>query len=357
MSYINMIPRYDTREQIEAVRFQEPAPSMFRNTFFSASNDIYSPTETIEWDEVREGASMARYVSDELEVEKTEREPFITKELTSPKVQEKRVLTAAQLRKRMAGENPYSTQTPAQRAQSFIDGDYAFCMNAIDARVEQQCAQMMVHGRVDIIGKGVNEYVDYELPLRLTLSGADRWGQPGVNRFDTLRMMSQTLRKRNSSPTLAIMELSVAKSLMADAEWKEMLDNRRMEMGMIAPGPVTNIFEAAQYFGQIKREGIGIIDLFTYDGTYKNENNEEVPYLDEGRILLCSADAMQNRMFFGAHTFMDADTKQFMTVEGRYTPQIFHDPRAGSGTMTTMVTSRPLPAPYKVDSWWSAKVL
>ena len=350
---MNMIPRYDTREQIEVVRFQEPKPSMFRSSFFTGA-DVYSPTETIEWDEVREGASMARYVDENLEVEATEREPFTTHEITTPRVQEKRVLGVKELKRRLPGENPYSTMTPAERAQDFIDGDYAFCMDSIDRRVEQQCSQMMVTGRVDIIGKGVNTYVDYNLPLRLTLSGTDRWDQ--ANPFETLQMMSRTLRKRNYNPTMVVVELSVAQIFIQNFEiWKTWLDIRSADIGQVAPGPVTNIFDAAQFFGQIKWPGIGILDLYTYDGTYKNAEGKETPYLDTGRILMLSAEATQNRLMYGAETIIDQETEQWMTVEGRYVPQFFVDVRAR--TQTVMVTSRPLPAPFMSDSWWTAKVL
>jgi hypothetical protein len=212
---------------------------------------------------------------------------------------------------------------------------------------------MMVGGRVDIIGKGVNTYVDYELPLKLTLSGSSRWGQPGVKAFDTLKMMSTTLRKRNCKPTMLLMELSAADVLMNDTEYKDMLNNLRMEVGQIAPGPITDLFEKAQYCGKLKWPGIGELDMYTYDGTYKNEYNAETPYLDSGRVLMLSAEATQNRLIYGAVTFKQNGV--VYTVEGRYVPQIFDDDRAG--TQTILVTSRPLPAPYQADSWWTAKVL
>lgn len=348
----NMIPRYDTREQIEAVRFQEPKPSMFVNSFFHGA-DVYSPTEKIEWDEVREGTGMARYVGEKLEVEATEREGYKTLEITPPKVQEKRVLGLEELKKRLPGENPYSSQTPAQRAQYYLDGDYAFCMDAIDRRREQQAAKMMVNGRVDIVGRGVNEYVEYDLPLKLNLAGTSRWGQGG-KAFEDLRYMAQILMKRNYKPTMLLMETGVADVLIKETEWKEMLDNLRMEMGQIAPGPMNDIYETAQFFGKLKWAGIGELDLFTYNGTYKNDEGEEEGYLDEGRVLMLSAEAMQNRFMYGCVTFMDEQSRRIMSVEGRYVPQIFTDARAG--TQTVMVTSRSMPAPFKSDSWWTAKV-
>lgn len=347
------IPRYNTREQIEAVRFQEPKPSYFRSTFFGGA-EVFSPTEKIEWDEVREGSGMARYVGENLEVEATEREGYITREIEAPKIQEKRVLGVNELKKRLPGENVYSAQTPAQRAQYYLDGDYAFCMDSIDRRIEQQCAQMMVSGRVDIVGKGVNHYVDYDLPLQMTLAGTSRWGQAGVNPFDTLTEMAVTLMERGYVPTEILMHRSAANVILDDEELAKKLDNRRLELGIIKPGEHTAPWARAQFFGTFAYPSLGVIDLYTYDGKYKNDAGQITPYLDEGRVLLLTAEAKQNRMLYGAYTFID-EKESFQTVEGRYIPEIYVDRRAR--TQTVMVTSRPLPAPLKNDSWWTAKVM
>lgn len=348
----NYIPRYDVRQQIEAVRFQEPLPTFFRKEFFQGA-PVYSPTETIEWDEVREGAGMARYVAEHLEVPATEREGFITREIVTPKVQEKRVLTIMELKKRLPGENTYSMKTPADRAREFMLNDYNFCMTAIDRRVEQQCAQMMVTGKIDIIGLGINAYVDYNLPFKLTLSGTDRWDSGGKP-LDTLADMAKKLRTRGYTPDSLLMELSASKALLDDAEIQKYLDNRRFELGLIKPGALNDQFEQAQFFGTLAYPGLGMLDLYTYDGTYKNDENVETPYLDTGRILMLTREARQNRPMYGAYSFVD-DKEQIVTVEGNYVPEIFVDRRAG--TLTTRVTSRPLPAPFKYDSWWTATVL
>ena len=69
---------------------------------------------------------------------------------------------------------------------------------------------------------------------------------------------------------------------------------------------------------------------------------------------MLSAEAMQNRLMYGAETIVD-ENENCITVEGRYVPEFFVDRR--HRTFTVLMTSRPLPAPYKSDSWWSAKVL
>lgn len=349
----NYIPRYDTRQMIEAVRFQEPMPTYFRTEFYKGA-DVYSPTETIEWDEVREGAGMARYVGETLEVEATEREGYITREIQTPKVQEKRVLGLQELKKRLPGENVYSATTPADRAREYLNKDLKFCMDSIDRRVEQQCAQMMVTGRIDVEGAGIKAYVDYELPLKLTLSGTDRWGQAGVKPLETLRSMTKTLRERSYTPTMLLMEQSVADVFLKDDEIKEFLDNRRFEMGLIKPGELNDQFGAAQFFGTFAYPGLGILDLYTYDGCYKDAENKIIPYLDEGRVLMLTNESRQNRILYGAYSFMD-EGYNVQTVEGRYTPEFYPDRRAR--TFTSMVTSRPMPAPYLNDSWWTAKVM
>lgn len=352
-AYDNMIPRYDTRTMLDKVTYQEPKPSMFRNTFFGGE-EVYFPTKKAEWDEVREGASMARYVGDKLEVEATETEPFITREIETPRFQEKRVLDLTQFMKRSAGENIYSQRTPADRAKEEENKALAFCMDAVDRRIEQQCAQLMVGGRIDIVGKGVDAYVDYDLPLRLTLSGGSQWGQSGVKPFDNLTEWATALRKRNYNPDMILMDLSVAQLFLDDADYKAMLDNRRMEMGQIAPGEMLDIFETAQYFARFQWPGLGVLDAYTYSGTYKNDQNVETPYLDHGRLLMLTPEARQNRILYGAETIVDENTDEVITVEGRYVPEVFTDRRAK--TRTFMVTSRAMPAPFQADSWYSVKV-
>lgn len=353
----NSIDRYETRTLLDMVTYQEPKPSMFRDSFFKGQ-DVYFPTKKAEWDEVREGAGMARYVSDRLEVDATEREGFITREIETPRFQEKRVLDLTSLTSRSAGETIYSQRTPADRARDQLLKDIEFCMDAIDRRVEQQCAQMMVSGRVDIVGRGIDTHVDYALPLKMTLSGSDAWGQSGAKPFDDLTAWANILRERNYNPTMLLMELGVAKVFLQDEKFREMLDNMRMDMGRIAPEQQTDIFKAAQFFGQIRWPGLGVLDLYTYSGTYKNDQGEKAPYLDPGRILMLSQEATQNRILYGAETIVpeseDGTRGEPITVEGRYVPQIFRDSRPPSQTI--MVTSRAMPAPYQCDSWWTCKV-
>ena len=357
MAFEIPIARYETREQLEAIRYQEPRPSMFLNTFFKGG-DIISETETLEYDEVFEGNATARYVGPRLSVEATEREGFQTREIHTPKCQEKRVLDSEQLLKRLPGENIYQGMTPAQRAGYFRDSDYVFCMNSIDNLREIQASELMTKGRIDILGRGIDAYVDYDLPLNLVLSGTDCW-DAGGDVFGTLKMMSQTLRRRNYNPNMVLKTSKVMDVLMKDPTYREMLDNLRMEMGQIAPGPITDVFETAQYFGKIKWPDIGHLDIYTYDGTYKqwNEATQEYvegPYLDEGRLLMLTNEAAQNKFIHGLYTYMD-ENHNFVSDAGRYIPEWMGDREAG--TLTLRVTSRPLAVPYKVDSWWTAAVL
>ena len=63
---------YATRTQLEAIQFEEPTPSMFGNTFFNGESAFFQ-TKKVEWDEVRIGASSARFVAEKLWVTPTEK--------------------------------------------------------------------------------------------------------------------------------------------------------------------------------------------------------------------------------------------------------------------------------------------
>jgi hypothetical protein len=345
----NVLDMFATRLQIDAVSHSEPKPTMFGKTFFNGS-DLFFPTKKVEWDILRQGASSARIVSDKLWVEPTEIEPFIVKEFMTPKYQESMIIDLTTLFNRSFGENIYSKRTPADRAREAEAKAVAFCIDSVDRKREEMYAQMMVHGIIDLTGKGISGHIDFELPLKISLSGTSAWGQPGVDHMNDLVDYATKMRKRGHEPDMILMDLAVANVFLNDERLVKMLDNTRMNMGEIAPGPLTDLFETAQYFGTISWPGLGQIALYTYVGTYKNSAGEETPYLDEGRLLLCSQRSRQNRTVYGGEILFDEKDNPIF-VEGRYIPEIFVSKK--DRTKEIFVTSRGLPIPAQDDSWAS----
>ncbi len=175
-----LIDRNDPRTQLSPVLTVRPMSTFFRDHFMTGQ-DEYFPTEKVEWDKVIEGAPMARFVGEDLIVEPTERAAYSTDEIQTPFIQERRVISAKDINRRMPGENIYSPKTDTQRRAELFADDLKFCLNSIDNRIEAMCAQFITTGRIPIVGLGVNRVIDYMIPNKEVLTGGDRWGQTGVS--------------------------------------------------------------------------------------------------------------------------------------------------------------------------------
>lgn len=347
----NTIDRYAKRQMLDYVRLAEPAPTFFREHFFAPSRDIYSPTETVEWDVVKEGSDMARYVNPRIPVRPTEREPFITQEIKTPVIQIARMFTEDTLKQRSPGMTVYEVETAEDRALKLRVEDYDYCLKAIDRRVEQQCVQMMTSGYVAIQGDGVDDYIDFQLPFQMSLTGSACWDQSGVDPMITMEDMYYALAERGYQADELIMSRDVWETLRKNEWIMKMLDIRRYEFGQFNPEK-TEEYGGAQYVGTLKAPSL--LDLYVYHAGYKNDQNQWAPYLQPGTILMASPESRQNKIVFGAVSIMDKN-EEWLSVEGRYVPETFVDREPPRERLK--VTSRPIAIPDQYDSWYTATVL
>ena len=66
-----------------------------------------------------------------------------------------KVTTVDDLLSRMAGENPYSGKTPADRAVEKLARDFSELDEMITRREEWMCAQALYTGVIPIVGEGI----------------------------------------------------------------------------------------------------------------------------------------------------------------------------------------------------------
>ena len=348
-----MIPGYEFRTELEVVRNIQPKPTLFRTKFFPVANEEYLPTETAQYDEVTEGAPMAKYINPRLPAAPTDRPGFVTKEIRTPWIQEARIIDGDQFRRREAGENIYSVVSAADRARQFRDGDYIWCIDAIDNRIEHQCSAMILQGRVDITNKErtVDYFIDFSLPNIMTLTGGNRWGQTGVNPRDTMIVAFNALLELGYVADEVIMGEKAYRAFEAYDKIREDLDIRRFELGLIAPTKVEGI-TTEQYKGTLRDP---MVDIYTYNAIYRDPDTERVrKFIPDNVVLMHTSEARNNSLFYGAVTIMDED-EEWRTVEGRYVPEAFRVRRPPSELI--QVTSRPIPVPRNVDSWFVMYVM
>jgi hypothetical protein len=342
------INRNDPRTQLPPVLTVKPASTFFRDHFFSGA-DEYFPTENVEWDKVTEGVPMARFVGDDLYVEPTQRKPFSTDEIKTSKIQERRIISAGDIKKRTAGENIYSPKTEAQRAAELHTADLKFCLNSIDNRIEVMCSDFITKGRIAIEGLGVNREIDYGLPNREALVSGDRWGQVGVSILDSLKEKVDFMGSLGFTIDEGIMAPDVWKVMYSNSEIQKLLDIWNYEFGHFKPEQISK-YGAARPVGMLSDP---FITLFTQNSEFGPKSNRQ-RQLPAGTILLSSPEARKNKLGYGAYTYMD-ESENWVTVSGRYVQEFYKERRPPREEV--LVTSRAVPIPENIESWFVFQVL
>ena len=344
----SMINRNDPRTQLPPVLTVRPSSTFFRDHFFSGS-DEYFPTENVEWDKVIEGAPLARFVGDDLYVEATERAPFKTDEIKTPIMQERRIIGAKDINKRTPGENIHSPKTDAQRAAELHTADLKFCLNSVDNRIEVMCSDFITTGRIDIVGHGVKREINFYHPNREALTGTDCWGQAGVSIIDSLRTKVDHMGHLGFTIDEVIMSPEVWKVMYSNPEIQKLLEIRRYEFGTFKPEKISK-YGAARPVGFLADP---FVTLYTQNAEYGPRSNRK-RQLPVDTILLVSSESRQNKLGYGAVTYMD-ENEDWQTVSGRYVQQFFKERRPPREEI--LVTSRAVPLPANIESWFIFKVI
>ena len=345
----NMIDRNDPRTQLPAVITTRPKSTFFRDHFMGGSDEFF-PTENVEWDRVLEGAPTARFVGEDLTVEASERAPFSTDEIKTPIIQERRIIGAKDINRRTAGENIYSPKTEAQRAAELHAADLQFCMDSIDNLIEIMVSKFITTGRIDVIGTGVNRVIDYMIPHIEVLAGPDRWGQPNVNIIESMRKKVDELADLGYTVDEVIMSPEVWAVMYQDEIIQKLLDIRNYEFGHFAPEREVSKYGAARRVGVLTDP---FVPLYTQRAEYGPRGGRK-RYLPAGMVLFVTQEARQNKLGYGAVTYMD-ESENWRTVSGRYVQQFFKERRPPREEV--LVTSRAVPIPANTESWSVFQVL
>ena len=272
-------------------------------------------------------------------------------------------LTIDNLIPRGFGEALMSAATPADRARRLIVEDLAE-LNRMVGRAEELLAVQtildngatMFHRTDDKdIGEdisvkfydGVNNPTAYT-PLNnwahSTKSG-ETWTKG--NWYGDLCAMVRSARQRGVRLTEFMLSNDVATWLLDDGWFLAMLDNRRIEMGRLAPEILT---DDVVELGYISVDGADMRILY-HIGVYENAAGSTVSFLPAGTVIGISPDV--GRGLYGGVTLMDPRTENFYTVAGRRVAEAIVTQRPPA--RETCVYSKPLFVPRRKAPWMVAK--
>ena len=347
----NEVNIYSPRYLAEVVRQAPPVHTYFRDTFFT--NIKTFATERVDIDLVKGDRRMAAFVHPRVGGKVLKANGYTTQSYKPPLVNPYDVTTADQLMTRLPGEDLYSVMTPAQRAARKLMEEYATLNDATTRREEWMAVQAIVTGQIPVVGEGVNEVIDFGFTNKVTLEGDNVWGGSKAKILGNLGdWVDKVLHGGFANVDTLIMGKTAKKLFFDDAKVQKMLDNRRMNMGEIAPRDLPN---GVRYLGHLTDPSL---DLYTYGEVYYDDwTGPAAPatkaLIPDNAVILISSKP-NYMMAYGACTYIEDANGLWVTAQTSRLLRSYveHHP----DRRMVELQAHPLPIPDKVDSWLVATV-
>lgn len=343
----NMVDLYTPRTLAEVVKTTPPVRTFLRDRFFT--NVKTFPTERVDIDIVKGNRKMAAFIHPMVGGEIVQAEGYETKSYAPPLINPATISTADQLLKRLPGEDMYSGKTPADRAAEKLIEEYNQLNDMTTRREEWMAAQVLTTGQLKVKGKGVDEVIDFGLTNKITLASTKKWGASAADIWGNLKDWKQQVSRNGfANANMVIMGKAAADAFLADATIKNLLDNRRIEIGAIKPEEMEG---GLTYYGHLNLPGV---DIYGYDEVYLDDETGETKPLIPDNVVLMIPSAASFMRAYGLCTYLDdagawheAETDRLLCTYVEHRPD----------RRFIELQTHPLLIPDKIDSWLAATVL
>lgn len=342
----NQVNIYTPRYLAEVVRQAPPVHTFFRDTFFTNIKTFH--TERVDIDIKKGDRRMAAFVHPRAGGKELPASGYSTESYKPPLVNPYTVTTADQLMNRTPGETIYGGKTPAQRGAEKLMEDYQDLDDATTRREEWMCATALIEGKLPIVGEGVDDMIDFGHTNRETLAAAKQWGKAGADPLEDLENWEEKVRINGFvNVDGVVMGKEALRKFLATESVQKVLDNRRIEMGLIHPKDLAN---GVKYIGHINKPDL---DIYTYSEVYLDDwtNPDEPatkPLVPDNAVMLASWSA-NYMMAYGLCTYIEEDG-QWVTAETNRLLRSYVEHRPDRRMLE--LQAHPLPVPDKADSWF-----
>ncbi|KEZ65458.1 capsid protein, partial [Pseudomonas syringae pv. syringae FF5] len=259
------------------------------------------PTKTVDIDIVKGQRKMAPFVHPRLPGSISLRDGYRTDSYAPPYIQPKRETTAELVLKRSAGDNPFSSRSPLERAGQMLGKDLRDLDDEIIRREEWMCAQALTTGKVRVLGDGVDDTIDFLMANdhKITL-GTGQWGSDDSDPIGNLRAWKRKIAKDSGrTANTAALSGEALDAFQSNLTVIKQLNTRRVDMGLIKPEELP---DGVTYLGYLNDPGV---DLYGYDEWYLDDEGDEQPMIPAGGLIL-GATSTRNAMLYGAIQDLEA---------------------------------------------------
>ncbi len=326
---------------------------------FSREGEAY-PQKKIQIRSRKGRRLVAPYVSEYLPGVKIARTSYRTNEIEPALIKPARDITAVDVQAVQIDETEYSTKTPEQRAAQLVLEDSEELLSMIDRRKEEQMNQLIFTKKIEQIGAGVKEVIDYEADGVEVLPTDQEWDKDGVNPLEQMAARAvQAQRNSGKKITKVLMHHDAAAAFVNNKAVQKYLDIRNFNMGNIAPA---STIEGASYIGRINYPQLNV-DIYSYSNIYQESYKSDGTLYDtpvtkeivpSGMVALLP-DGELAQFEYAMITIVDPTTKQFRSIALPVVGQSWVTIDPAQRWMQFL--SRPIPIPFDIDSWVVMRVI
>lgn len=335
------------------VRQLPDTPQFLKNMFFNKAR-VTLPTTRAAFDLYKGKRRVAPYVSLQARTPVAQKIGYTTNEVETPLVAIKDVTTIEDVLKRMPGEVLMNSGTsPQERGMEML----ALTMRDYDAQIgrreEIMCSEALFNGKIDIKGEGVDYTVDFGLTNTGTASVLwDASSSTADPIADLQAWYQQCIQKGYKTPNVCIMSQNAYDAFI----------QRCIALGYTNQWHLLNLESVPQimtdgvYFaGTLRMPNLRIyvynqyyIDDWTTPGTPVEKN-----IVPKGKVLIAS-DTMLSTLYYGVLVYSDPLSGSLNSVMGTRGADSWVD--KDPDRRWFRMSSRPLPVPQEIDSWYVATV-
>ena len=345
-----------TYSLLMAVKQMFPPVTFLRDTYFPTNDatDIFSTEYVLV--EYKDGErKLAPFVAPRKGGVTILRDGSTMKSYEPPYIAPKRTMTIDELKKRGFGEAILTELTPAQREAQLALADMQEMSEMIARREEAMAAETMLNNGCIMNHIADDEKVKFEKEIRFydeeenpaKYTPAKTWEEADSNILGDLYAMAMNLKQRGLPAADFICAPDVAQIILNDDTIYKLLDNRRIEVGTIAPRELP---KGVTLTARLNVYGI-MIDVLTYPETYQADDGTTKQFIPAGYGIMTAPAA--GRTLYGAVTQMEQTDHNYHTYAGRRVPKYYAD--AKDDVREIYLKSRPLLIPNNKNPWLSGK--
>jgi len=223
-----------------------------------------------------------------------------------PLMEEESDVTADQINKRLAGENPYSAMTREDRLRALFLEHHQEQIRRMVRTFEVLSADSVLNGQmVSILGTTDDDLIyDFRRNAALTDSVSVAWDDTTPDIFGDIDGMCELLREHGKvTADMMVLGSEAIDSFIKDTDVQALADNRRFELIQVSMNnPVPSKFDKFVAGGFIPRGRLRTpagfeLWIFTYVDGYTNSGGTFTKYMPVDQALIAFSGARCDRYF------------------------------------------------------------